>query len=57
MVGDHFLHHPDEVSHRKMIEKVGEHWPQCHALGLQLMAGQPAVLAEIVASRGQSTGR
>ena len=40
-----------------VIEKVSEYWPQCHELCMQLMANQPAALAEIAASRGQSTGR
>ena len=57
MVGNCFLHHPAEVSRANIIKKVGEYWPQCHTLGVGLMANQPAVLQEIWMSRGQSTGR
>ena len=48
MVGSYFLRNPAEVSRAKVIEKVGEYWPQCHELCMQLMANQPAALAEIV---------
>ena len=57
MVGNHFLYHSEEVSRQKIIEKVGEYWPMCHELCVQLMANQPAVMDEIYVSRGQSTGR